>query len=267
MEKKYCVKCGEELEEGARFCVKCGTEQGASCPKCGQPLKYGWMICPFCGAALSTDMPSVNIGRSEKLAPSIGSTMSLGAYDWRVLDIKNGKALLIAQDVTHVNMPYNEEFGDVTWETCTLRKWLNVEFFYSFTKEEQSQIAPTANINESNQWYGTDGGKITQDRIFLLSIAEVVKYFGDSSDLRNERRKDIVGELGDVGYYLYDEFNHERIAFYEGESAWWWLRSPGDSSTFAAYVNCDGAVDMVGSYVDDDVDDDGGVRPALWLNL
>jgi len=269
MEKKFCINCGEELEEGARFCWKCGTEQrAATCPSCGQQIKAGWKVCPFCGAALSSDTPSGNSGWSEKRAPSVGSTITFGAYDWRVLEVKNGKALLIAQDITHVNMPYNEEWVDVTWETCTLRKWLNEEFYNSFSAEEQRQIVPTAVTNDKNQWYGTDGGKTTQDRIFLLSIAEVVKYFGDSGDLRNERRNDSDGELDDNGYYLDDEYNNERIAFYGGESAWWWLRSPGGLSSSAAFVFLDGRVFVTGSSVKFATDlANVGVRPALWLNL
>jgi len=203
-----------------------------------------------------------------KNAPSVGSIITFGDYDWRVLDVKNGKALLIAQDITHVNMPYNEEWVDVTWETCTLRKWLNEEFYNSFSAEEQRQIVPTAVTNDKNQWYGTDGGKTTQDRIFLLSIAEVVKYFGDSGDLRNERRNDSDGELDDNGYYLDDEYNNERIAFYGGESAWWWLRSPGGLSSSAAFVFLDGRVFVTGSSVKFATDlANVGVRPALWLNL
>jgi hypothetical protein len=271
MEKKFCINCGEELEEGARFCWKCGTEQrAATCPSCGQQIKAGWKVCPFCGAALSADTPSGNSGWSEKRAPSVGSTITFGAYDWRVLEVKNGKALLIAQDVTHINMPYNEELVDVTWETCTLRKWLNEEFFYSFTKEEQRQIAPTANINENNQWYSINGGRNTQDRIFLLSISEVVKYSGDSGDLKNRKGWYWEGDkwiLKDSkGYAINDQFNQKRIAKYNGSEACWWLRSPGYYSIYAALVLTDGLVNL-GGYDVDFVSVYGGVRPVLWLNL
>jgi RNA polymerase subunit RPABC4/transcription elongation factor Spt4 len=271
MEKKLCINCGEQLEEGARFCQHCGTKQGTtSCQNCGKPIKEGWRICPFCGAALSTDMPSVNTGWSEKRAPSIGSIMTFGTYDWRVLDVKNEKTLLIAQHVTHVNLPYNEEKTDVTWETCTLRKWLNEEFFYSFTKEEQRQIVPTANINENNQWYGTNGGRNTQDKTFLLSISEVVKYFGDSGDLKNRKGWYFEGNkwiLKDSkGYAINDKFNEKRRAYYDGRTARWWLRSTGITSIGVAIVDRVGAVSVAGFYAHlGDVS--CGVRPALWLSL
>lgn len=44
---------------------------------------------------------------------------------------------------------------------------------------------------------------------------------------------------------------------------WWWLRSPGNYSDFAAYVGNDGSVFNRGRHVCNDC---GGVRPALIVN-
>ena len=49
-----------------------------------------------------------------------------------------------------------------------------------------------------------------------------------------------------------------------GTASWWWLRSPGNDSYSAAYVDADGDLDVDGYYVHHGT---GGVRPALWLNL
>jgi hypothetical protein len=46
----------------------------------------------------------------------------------------------------------------------------------------------------------------------------------------------------------------------------WWLRSPGNNSNNAAIVNNDGNVNVNGNNVDN-VNTNGGLRPALWLNL
>lgn len=43
---------------------------------------------------------------------------------------------------------------------------------------------------------------------------------------------------------------------------WWWLRSPGDDSTYAASFYSDGSVDNYGFSVDYDF---GAVRPALQI--
>ena len=55
----------------------------------------------------------------------------------------------------------------------------------------------------------------------------------------------------------------DRIAAFENEAYWWWLRSPGSNSLSAAFVSNDGRVFVAGFMVIND----RGVRPALWLNL
>jgi hypothetical protein len=47
-------------------------------------------------------------------------------------------------------------------------------------------------------------------------------------------------------------------------SAWWWLRSPGGAQDYAAIVHSDGSVGLYGTGV---ILHEGGVRPALRLNL
>ena len=74
----------------------------------------------------------------EKLEVEIGETMTFGSYpqdadgtvkpiEWDVLDIQDGKALLISSKCLDAR-PYNEEYAPVTWEKCTLRAWLNDDF-------------------------------------------------------------------------------------------------------------------------------------------
>ena len=76
-------------------------------------------------------------------------------------------------------------------------------------QKQQSPKRATANPN--NPWYGTSGGNATTDKVFLLSLDEVVKYFGDSGDLLNKRRKDYKGNAVSAGDSLYDEYNDSRI--------------------------------------------------------
>jgi hypothetical protein len=188
-----------------------------------------------------------------------GDTIEFGKYDWRVLDVHQGKALLISKDVTHFEMPYNKDNTSATWATCTLRKWLNDEFYRtSFSSQEQSRICLTTNVNENNQWFRTKGGKQTSDRIFLLSISEVVKYFGDSGQLKNKNPKS--------EYYIDDQYNQDRIANYNGKPAWWWLRSPSHRADLAARVRTDGCLGL-SAFLVYFSSGGGGVRPALWLNL
>gem|GEM_PF-2704783 len=188
--------------------------------------------------------------------------VKLADIDWRVLTVENNKALLISEKILE-KRPYNVKYKDVTWETCTLRQYLNGEFYNSLGSV-RSAIVETRNSNPNNPWYGTAGGNATTDKVFLLSLDEVVKYFGDSGDLANKRRKNSSGNLKSDGLWLHDQYNSMRIAKYGNGTDWWWLRSPGTGSGNAARVYYDGGVYVGGNGVPED---DIGVRPAMWLNL
>jgi len=100
-----------------------------------------------------------------------------------------------------------------------LRQYLNEEFYDMFSVEEKARIVETIIQNNKKSWYNIEGGNTTNDKIFLLSLDEVVKYFGDSGWLRSRpldaRRID-------------DQFNSARIARGINDTdSWWWLRSPG----------------------------------------
>ena len=120
---------------------------------------------------------------------TIGGIVTFGRYEqdgneengpeeieWVVLDVQDGKALLLSKYGLEAK-PYNTEYTDVTWETCTLRAWLNSDFLNkAFSTEEQSAILTTTVDNSSSQGYNdliSIDGNNTQDKIFLLSYAEL----------------------------------------------------------------------------------------------
>lgn len=216
------------------------------------------MECKKCNSRWE---PGQNASKApDSLTPG-QRNVRFGKYLWRVLDVQNGRALLLTEEILEERC-YNSKWARVTWETCDLRKYLNGTFLQSFSGQEQERIAKTEIRNADNPWYGTSGGRDTVDQVFLLSIDEVVKYFGDSGDLR--ARKGWYYENGeDVPYYINDEYNSARIVKYRGEEGWWWLRSPGYDSGYAAGVVDDGGLGVLG----DNVFLALGVRPALWLNL
>ena len=198
-------------------------------------------------------------------ASKVGDIVRFGEYNWRVLAVENGKALLIAEEVIEM-LPYNDEHTGVTWETCSLRTYLNGEFFENFNAQERAIICETENVNFDNQWFGTDGGNATEDKIFLLSLEEVVKYFGDSGQLKNKPAED--------ARFINDQYNDERVVIIKNEPGMsipspteynWWLRSPGRKQEDAAYVWPDGKVLVYGRTASIVVGI--GVRPALWLKL
>ncbi|MBE6059297.1 MAG: hypothetical protein E7215_03865 [Clostridium sulfidigenes] len=198
----------------------------------------------------------------------IDSTLSLGGYNWRVLDIQNNTALIITEDIIE-QRPYNDAYKDITWANCALRKYLNGEFYDKFNATDKSRIIPVINKNLDNQWYGSKGGADTEDSIFLLSIEEVCKYFGDSTSKLYNR-----GKNQRYWFQKKDENNSKRIAKLLGKegSWWWWLRSPGRVNLKAVYIfGTDGNIGIQGNNIlKGNISDGkctGGVRPALWLKL
>jgi len=206
--------------------------------------------------------------QSKERERLLGAVIPLGGYNWRVLDVQDGKALIITENIVE-QRSYSVKLTQLTWETCTLRDYLNGEFLQKFTAEEQGRITETRVSNAVNLWYGTKGGNDTTDKVFLLSLEEVDKYFGDSGDYQEKRRKEYNNHNrkwveADNGYGFSNANDGNRIAKYNDGASFWWLRSPGHDSFTAAHVDVDGSVYVVDGFP---VYIDGGVRPALWLNL
>ena len=181
--------------------------------------------------------------------------IKFGKFIWRVLDIKDGKALLLTNDIVE-GRPYNKSCELVTWEDSTIRDYLNNQFLTSnFSQEEQGKIIESTITNPDNEWFGTEGGEDTQDKIFLLSIEEAVRYFGDSGQL--------VDKSSESEYFIDDEYNDARIATLDGEPEWWFLRSPGGEDGRAADVSDVGPLIIYG----DCSNAAHGIRPALWVTI
>ena len=194
---------------------------------------------------------------------------------WRVLSVKGDDAFLVA-DKNLDCQKYNDTFTDVTWETCTLRSWLNgygaeanvckkdysSENFmdYAFTAEDQVAIQTTNVVNNDNLVHGIVGGNNTSDQVYLLSINEVTDpaygFSSSTSENAQSRRVFNTDFAEEQGAYTSTAEGYARNGI-------WWLRSPGIISNRASYVIM-GGVSMTGDYV---YRDNHAVRPALHLNL
>ena len=190
---------------------------------------------------------------------------------WRVLN-RNGNDALLLADVALDDQKYNTDYAKVTWETSSMRSWLNgygasvnqpktdysrKNFINSaFTSTQKNAIKTTNVVNNNNIYYGTAGGNNTSDQVFLLSESEV--YNTDTA----------AGYGFAKDYSTYDEARRSRCSTYAYAMGtyryYWWLRSPGCDGHCAAGVYIDGEVDGRGRDV---FDNNVGVRPALHLNL
>ena len=201
--------------------------------------------------------------KTEKIkSAKVGDYVFFGAYEqdndtsngkedieWLVLEVKDGKVLLISRYALD-SKPYNTRYTDITWETCSLREWLNNDFIDSaFSAKEQAMIPTVAVSADKNPKYDTYPGGATQDKVFLLSIAEANKYFRSDSARQCEPTQYATAN----GAYA-DSDN----------GCWWWLRSPGAHQDYAAGVHYFGSVHCIGDLVGDV---SVAARPALWINL
>ncbi len=203
----------------------------------------------------------------EKLkAAKVGDYLFFGTYEqdndtsngkesieWIVLDVQDGKALVISKYILDYK-PYNTSKTDVTWETCTLREWLNNDFLsYAFSADEIAMI-PTVTVSaDKNPEYSTDPGNATQDQVFLLSFAEADKYFSSG--------KAGKGKPTDYAY----ENNNRQYGTFPGRYPWR-LRTPGENQQCVMYMSENGDIDdivMYGNFVESK----GGIRPAMWIDL
>lgn len=196
-----------------------------------------------------------------------GDRLEFGGYNWIVLDVQNGHALILSEMVINYK-PLSSNLKATTWETSDIRNWLNNDFYNTITRADQSRIVETSVINDDNQWFDTKGGNNTADKIFLLSIDEVLLYFGGGEQWDNETSGGDLGEGNGTDYAgivgLWDERNHERTAYdNDGNERWWMLRSPGQREGNFANIGVDGDINLVGGSLYGRI----GVRPALWLVL
>lgn len=167
-----------------------------------------------------------------------GQVIRFGSYDWKVLEVKEDRALLFVEQMVAIKK-FNRSGS--TWANCSLRKYLNGAFLRgSFSAGEQALILETVVKNLDNcEYYFRSKKPIplsdTTDRIFLLSREEVEQY------IPKEQR-----ELKVKGEYVY-----------------WWIRNTnvGDFCGDACTVELGGAVRNSPAHMD------YGVRPAMWVKI
>ena len=175
--------------------------------------------------------------------------------EWLVLE-KDGETALLLSRYALDSQPYNTMLESITWERCTLRSWLNNEFYNrAFSAKEKKSIVKSNISADGNPSYSTNPGNATEDNIFLLSIVEAQKYF-NSDKARMCTATDYAIEM--VAYWRSsDEIDG-------GNTCWWVLRSPGDYGSRAAFITTSGFINAYGHSVCGGLD---AVRPCMRVRL
>lgn len=184
--------------------------------------------------------------------------------EWYVLDTDtvNNRSLLISKHIIDGHVYHDVESDNVydpTWETCSLRAWLNNEFLNTaFTESERSRINLTRVVTPDTSDHYFEEDTVTNDYVFLLSVEEVASYFPN---------KRVI--ISDITQYAQNN---------NVSSNKWWLRSPNSVSTKQRYY--DGGwhyVHVLYPYcvVYDSVSNEtwsntveftDGIRPVIWVD-
>lgn len=231
--------------DGARFTV--GTTDG-SYDLYGNVLNQtNTVIRPVIN--LNMDYKRLNAKTDNLSQIHVGDDVILGQYEqdnnlangeepilWQVLDVLNDSAILISHSILD-SKRYNNEWAFVSWDTCSLRKWLNSEFYESaFDPDEQSIIEQSVLSTGNNPTYGTYGGAETEDKVYVLSAKETESYV-------------------DTNYFS-TAAEATKYAIAQGFIASWWQRSPGRSGRYVTTPD----------YWEREVSRDGlGVRPVIKI--
>jgi len=196
------------------------------------------------------DDASMDEGPLDLPQPTIGDLLILGNYknepiQWRILDVETDHALLISEYLLDC-LPFNEtkyddKKGYITWENCTLRTWLNKDFYNEAFAEVQQECILETPLKDAN----------TQDHIFLLSVDEAndKKYFSSPE-----------ARIATPTKYAEEKYAKEDERYCEGR---WWLRSHNADGFRAAIVRLKGGIFNYGYTVHTHI----GVRPAMWVDL
>ncbi len=216
------------------------------------------------------DVEENSVTEQTAEVPAAGSTVLYGQYEqdgeesngkepieWLVLDVQDDKILLISKYGLD-SKPFSTKWEIVTWEDCSLRQWLNNDFYKTaFSEMEQSNIIDTETGSSGNT-----------DKVFLLSLEEAGKYFGSVAT------ENIRARVAATAYAVQNGAGQDAQQLTEEgrKSWWWWLRT-----TYGTYAS--GAISASGQSGTSNVTRvkgitqngaevfGGCVRPAVWTNI
>lgn len=191
--------------------------------------------------------PTVTLGRwPQEDSEQPGVT----PVSWLVLETRGERSLLLSERVLSSHRFHAA--SAVIWRDSEIRQYLRYLEAAMLSSEERARIAVTEVITSDGR-HDDDaiplGGQpiVTEDRLFLLSLAEVERYFPtDAARLAAPTR--------------YAETKGCYRNPLSGGSGWW-LRDRGFSVAYASDVLSDGALCPSG----EEVWEEGGVRPAMWV--
>ncbi len=219
------------------------------CPACGEPGLTG-NFCPVCGEPAPENF-SVGDIVTFGTYPQTADGMDQTPIEWIVLASDDREALLLSRYGLDT-VKYHNSKESVTWEQCSLRSWLNRDFWNrAFTSEEKNAVISKEVDNSKEQGYhnwNTIGGiNVKDDKVFLLSYKEAFQDYFKDNEARQARPTEYAIARGANVVHGY---------------CWWRLRSPGDTQDRSAGVDDEGTRGYASVAATNCC-----VRPAIWVNL
>lgn len=212
---------------------------------------------------------------------NVGDEFEFGSYEqdgnlkngyepikWIVFSKNDDNIFVVSKYILDI-LPYNREYVSITWENCTLRKWLNEKFYRAaFNDFERELIKEVSITNEDNPVYGTDAGNTTTDKLIILSYNDATNpgyTFANNANEYDVNRRcastEYAKNAGLGQYYIYT--TSEGLG-----SSYWWLRTPGYKPDYGTYVHDFGYIGC-----DNSIYDSGfvyysfGIRPAMFISV
>ena len=183
----------------------------------------------------------------DTIAPGSTKTVKIDGIDWYVLAKNEGKVLIWPKEPVETSRQFDA--STVVWKDSELRTYLNGNWLNdtNILKEKAVQTDITTRV------WNTDTFKTTQDKVFLLSEADL---FGTYSSGQSSP---------DARDYTYNSQvlvpNIEMRKF--TQVSYCWLRSPYSSNYIAAVTN---SGDLTYGTMSQPYNN-YGVRPALWITM
>lgn len=197
---------------------------------------------------------------NEKLKTlDFGSVVTFGSYEqddnlengtepveWIIIDRNENASMLISSNIIEIQK-FEDDYGDTTWETSSLRKWLNGTFYNNaFSNYEKQCIAETLVIPDEKEYSTSPSqGNETVDKVYLLSETEYQRYRlinGVENTISTKHAIALNGRTQPDG---------------------WWLRSTSDDNTWGinfVYIETNNVSDTWRTFT-------SGIRPVVWIKF
>lgn len=178
------------------------------------------------------------------------------AIEWKVLAKEENSVLVLSEKVIDC-VPFNEELQEgLIWEDSSIREWLDAEFIsMAFSEKEAGRIAKNTNKNAPVPDYGIPEMPATADRVFLLSMKEILELF--PRDIDTAYREESIA-------FPTEYAKAKGIELRRDGAVMWWLRESTVDKMFGACADDLGKRFHRGREMNRT---DVGLRPAMWLTI